>query len=389
MTLVAWLAVDHWSVSPYNYSIRLLRLFVLGVTRFPCPYEFMAVCERQIWQKLLTASPRGFLRWQLDVEGRIRHDPGKGTDSRGNPERYMVMCGRLHTLEEHRPVFTTDDLIRVAPHEFVTHKGEITGVNGLLRLVDKFPITIPTPEEILLVGSISPNSLLSVLAWCREKGWVQTHVTLVDNSAAPIETLRLMQEGGYFDWSGGVNLIEKDILDYHPDRQTDVVIADILNVWMTDTYHYPHLDRRSPYAQFEKFLRWGARAVGNDGWFLSRCMIFPSLSRGKSDPNLKFAQGARERGGQVLDQLGDLAKDIDSEAIRESVERLFDAPLRTTFCGLDRVCSTYKSEPTLAGSRGLRVSRRLHNRNFRKVHEILVKDEQSGFKYLNLACQGE
>lgn len=348
----------------------------------------MASCEQDIWGKMLRVNPRGFLCWRPNIAGKIHSDPGKGTDPRCFPERYMAMCGRLLSLEEHHPIFDTSDLIQVAPQEFVTHEGEITGVNGLLRLANKFPISINYPERVLLVGAISPNSLLSVLAWCRENNWQRTHVSLVDNCLVPLETLRLMEAGCYYSWPGGIDLIESDITHYQPSCPPDIVIADILNPWMVDGYQYPHLDKCSPYSRFENFLRWGANVVGDKGWFLSRCVIFPSDAE-RSNPDLsKFVPIAQERTKQIMEQLGELGRSVNGQAIKESVEQLFEEPLRTTFCGLDKVSPLYRSERTLAGSHAEKVFRRFHYRSFQTTHEILVKDEKSRFRFLNFACQG-
>ena len=329
---------------------------------------------------MVDVSPKGFLRWR----------PGIITEgtSRNQPVNYMLMCGRLRSLEEHHPTLTTEDLIEIGPQEFETHEGEITGVNGLLRIVDRFPITLSNPKEVLLVGSISSNSLLSVLAWCKEKKWNKTHVTLVDKSCIPIRHLSLMQKENYFHWPGGCSLIKKDILKYKPLEPPKIIIADILNAWMVKPYHSFHLAKQSPYTKFEEFLKWGAETVVDNGWFFSRSMIWPP-SFAEQDPNSRFAETAQKRANQIMLQLGDLARKVNRTAIEDEAEQLFNEPFRTTHCGLDRVYSPFRQERTLAGSHAEKLMRKFHHRYFQTVHEIRVQDVRSGFTFLNFACQSK
>jgi len=340
----------------------------------------MVIAEQEVWRQLLTVSPRGFVRWQPDIDIRA------GMESRNNPVRYMAMCGNLRTLDAHAPTFTTDDLHQLAPDLYEATEGEITGVNGLLRLADKFPVSLSEPEEVLVVGAITPNSLLSTLAWCRENRWENAHVTLVDKSPVPIRSLQTMKEGGYFDWIGGVEFIEEDILHYQPSERPDLVVGDILNLWMVDAYQYPNLDKGSPYDNFERFLRWGRRIVDGEGWFLSRCMITPS-SPDEYNPNLRFQKTAAERAKVITQQLGDLASGARVDAIEEMVEELFDDPPLTTFCGLNRVSKTFKATKTLSGKHAEEVFDRLHYRNFDTVHRIRVVDPNSGYVFQNYMCQ--
>ena len=297
----------------------------------------MAIAEQDIWRQLLTVSPRGFVRWKPDIDIRA------GTDSRNNPVRYMAMCGNLQTLETHAPTFNTDDLHQVAPGFYEAIEGEITGVNGLLRLVNKFPVSLNEPEEILVVGAITPNSMLSTLAWCREKSWGKAHITLVDKSPVPIMTLQVMKEGGYFDWRGGVNLVEADILNYQPLEKPDLVVGDILNFWMIDAYQYPNFDKGSPYENYERYLEWARRITDEEGWFLSRCMITPSSPQ-ENNPSLRFQKTSTERAKIITQQLGGLAETAREDAIEEMVEELFDDPPFTTFCGLNRVSKTFRAK---------------------------------------------
>lgn len=334
--------------------------------------------EQEIWGDMLTVSQRGFLRWNEDIARKAGGDP------RENPERYMVMCGNLRTLDNHNPTLDADGLEEISPNHLAAPNGEITGVNGLLRLSDRFPISLDKPKDILVVGAVTPNSMLSVLKWAKHKNWDQSHVTLVDKSPVPITTLEKMQHGGYFDWPGGVSLIQDDILKHAPTRQPQVVVADILNTWMVDTFQYPHIDKASPYDAYKTFLRWGADTVKNGGLFLSRCMIAPPRQR--RDPNILFHQDAKSRAEKVIFQLGALANRANHDAIQDMVEELFEDPPLATFCGLSSVSKYYGHSRPNAGRHAINVFRRLHQRAFPVVHEIQVDDQKSGFTFLNFAC---
>lgn len=340
----------------------------------------MAIAEQDIWGKLVTASSRGFLRWRPDI------DRLSGGDPRSYPERYMAMCGNLHTLDEHGPVLGASDLVEKEAGVYEAPDGEITGVNGLLRVVDKFPITILPPDNILLVGAISPNSLMSTIVWCQENGWNESQLTLVDKSPIPIETIRLMKDGGYFDWSGGIELAQEDVVDYVPAQKPDVIVADILNMWMVDKYYYPHLDKKSPYSVFERLLEWASDSLDDNGWFFSRCMISPE-SNGGNDPNLRFKELARKRTERILGQLGSVANDVNRGAVEDTVEELFERAYPTTFCGLEKVSKTYQSAGAVSGKQAEKVFRRFYKRGFEITHEVDVLDTKSGFKFLNFACQ--
>lgn len=331
------------------------------------------LAEQDIWSSLLTVNGRGFLRWK----------DGGGDDR--DPERFMAMCGNLHSLEEHNPTLDIDDLKEIGPARYSAPHGEITGVNGLLRLTDKFPISVRKPDNILVVGAITPNSLQSVLSWSKRNNWLDIKVTLVDKSPVPIRTMRSMQDGGYLNWPGGIELVEKDILHYEPSTPPKVIIADILNSWTVDSYQYPNLDNKSPYTVFENLLRWGSRHVAPNGWIFSRSMIAP-LSRGKPDPNNRFHEQSVRRAEKIIKQLGPLADRANHLAIQEMVEELFDEPSLATFCGLNKVSRIFRSERALAGDHAVKVFRRLHRRNFTTTHEIDVDDPNSGFRFLNFAC---
>ncbi|MFH1840812.1 MAG: hypothetical protein ABH807_01490, partial [Candidatus Shapirobacteria bacterium] len=377
-------SVKNWFHNNYSKSfsrntIILWKLHKNGIITHISNLINYMIPEQQIWGNMIRVSNRGFLRWNENIALKTGGDP------REYPERYMAMCGNLRKLEDHNPTLDTDDITELSPNHFVANQGEITGVNGLLRLIDRFPINIRQPKEVLVVGAISPNSLLSVLAWCRKKNWQNTHVTLVDKSPVPITTLQHMQNGGYFNWSGGVDLLEENILGYTPKTQPQIVIGDILNMWMVDAYQYPNLDRKSPYEQYKKFLYWGANTVGNEGWFLSRCMIAPSKQR-NIDPNLRFQQESKDRADRIVTQLGSFAQQASHNAIEEMVEELFEDPPLTTFCGLYKVSKTYRSSRPNAGNQAIEVFRRFHKRNFPITYEVRVDDPKSGFSFLNFAC---
>ena len=343
----------------------------------------MAVPEQEIWQGLLKASKFQTLEWRDDIRDRAGLDPR--ADS---PARYMAMCRNLRPLSEwDAAVLDTGDLHPVSANEFIAKEGEITGANGLLRLINKFPISLGDPKQITLVGAISPNSLYSTLTWCASEGWNDAHVTLIDKSLIPIETLRLMQEGGYFNWQGGVSLIEGDVTKFTPERQPDIVIADILSSWMVEPYHASLLHCRSPFEEFEKFLAWGSKTVTNHGWFFSRCMVAPENGT-NTDPNLRSAVAAKERTDRIVEQLGDLAGRIDRDEVEATVEQLFDKPHPTSYCGLEKVSPIFRSHKTLKGSHAERVLQRVHQRNFDTSHQITVRDAKSEYTFLNFACQG-
>lgn len=185
----------------------------------------------EIWKELIVRE-HGYIRWRQNISEKLSADPGKANDNRGFPERFIAMCPTLPKLEDHRPVLDIGDLTELNPGEFVANSGEITGVSGLLRLTDLLSegTFIQPPTEVLLVGAITPYSLLSTLGWLNLHGWNGAHLTLVDNSPIPIETLRLM--GQTEPWRKRVDLVEANILDYTPTIRPDIVIGDILNVWI-------------------------------------------------------------------------------------------------------------------------------------------------------------
>src|SRR3990167_5504713 len=98
--------------------------------------------EQQIWGNMIAVSNRGFLRWTKEIALKTGGDP------REYPERYMAMCGNLRRLEDHNPTLDTGDLTELSPNHLVANQGEITGVNGLLRLTDRFPINLCPPKEV-------------------------------------------------------------------------------------------------------------------------------------------------------------------------------------------------------------------------------------------------
>jgi hypothetical protein len=340
----------------------------------------MVLAEQGIWNQLLTVSPKGFVMWRPDIQNKA------GMESRNDPVRFMAMCGNLKPLESHFPTFETDDLVEVKPKVFETSQGEITGVNGLLRLIDKFPIKLKKPNNVLLVGAITPKSLLTTLAWFKIKGWNDTHLTLVDKSPVPIKTLEAMERGGYFNWQGGVSLIEEDILKFKPFFKTDLLIGDILNVWLVDNYQYPHLNSINPYLKYEQFLKWAKEIISNDGWFVSRNMIAPITST-KEEPNSRFHKTVKEKAGVIIQQLGGLAERADKQAIEESVEDLFDNPTPTSYCGLDKVLKVFRSTENLSGKHAEKIFERLQRRNFTHLNRIDVIDKNSGYVFQNYMSQ--
>jgi hypothetical protein len=161
----------------------------------------MSNTERErndFWGKLIILDHEGLLKWRPDIEIEIDN-----VDSRRFPEKYIARCNGPTRLDDFISNLSSNDLAYRALNEFVTQERENVRVDGLLRTLDKFPVEIPKPENIILVGAATPNSLMSVLKWASVKNWPNSSVTLIDKSPIPIETVKEMINANYINWPGG------------------------------------------------------------------------------------------------------------------------------------------------------------------------------------------
>ncbi|OGM14143.1 hypothetical protein A2W15_03690 [Candidatus Woesebacteria bacterium RBG_16_41_13] len=270
--------------------------------------------EQQIWGRLLTVSPRGFLQWKEDIY--------PGFDARNVPERFVYLTGGLAAFDEYEFDFAPAKLKHEGQNEFTTKEKE-TDIRGLFRTLDLFQIEFTEPREILLVGSYNQDGLFLTIGLCKKKGWNGSHITLVDQSDTVLSLLSVMGENGYYDWQAGVTLIKSDITDYKPKVQPDIVFGDILNTWMTREYSCPSsASAKSPYNDFEAYLRYTATNIKPNGWFFSRCMIFPDDQQSFA-ANRRSTSNVGNRVDTVLNRIGTHFEEVDKQALSENLDELF------------------------------------------------------------------
>jgi hypothetical protein len=273
----------------------------------------------------LITNDKGKLTWREDIKKR---SPAR--DPRRDFQSFVKRWGRITSYSEFSPILNSDDLVEVKKGEFVTSRRECVRPDGLLRIIDKFPVQLSKPPSLILVGILNPNSLLAVLKWLEIKGWNDTQVTVVDVSSIPLETTRLMIEKNCIPKSFKIDLIHSDILDYKPTRQPNFIIADILNTWMVPQVFVPSFRITNPYFRYRKFLEWVRQNTCSNGWFLSRCLILPEKPRGNFPSHSLFP---------------------------------------------------------LVGKRAERVFQYMYESNFRTVHLIKVINRVSGYTHLNFLCR--
>jgi len=327
----------------------------------------MSTAECPIWEKLLSVDNQGQLKWLPEIEKRI-----SPSDHRKYPAGYMLRCGQLPRLEEFNPIFDVGDLVQVGPDEFITEREEITRVDGLLRIVDISRVVIDEPQNLVLVGALTPNSLMATLTWLTRKRWSDCQVHLIDNSPIPIETIKMLLESGYINWPAGINLIEEDILECSLVQRPDIVIGDILNTWMVPHYYLAKSEHGSPYQRYQDFLEWATLTTKPGGWFLSRCLILPEKTY-IPDQKTTFSQQV----DWIEGQLGILAQKTKKPDIEMAVRRKSGRPQ-----------SINKSlKTTLVGVEAEEAFVQLYKQQFDNLRLVKVSNQKSGYKHLNFMCR--
>lgn len=316
---------------------------------------------------MLSVDNQGQVEWLPEIERRI-----SPSDHRKSPIAYILRCGPLPCLEEFNPILEVDDLVSVGPDEFVTDKEEVTRVDGLLRIVDVSRVVIDEPRNLVLVGALTPNSLMATLVWLKRKGWSNCQVHLVDNSPVPIETTRALLESGYINWPAGINLVEEDVFKCSLDQRPDIIIGDILNTWMIPHYYPAKSEHKSPYERYQNFLKWAGLAIKTGGWFFSRCLILPEKA---------YAPNQEATFSQQVDwierQLGILAQKTKRLAIETAIRKKPGRPQSTN----------ENLKTTLVGIEAEEAFTQLYRQQFDNFRLIKVTNRKSGYLHLNFMCK--
>ncbi len=327
--------------------------------------------EENIWRELLEVDSQGCVVWIPKIRYNLPE-----SDYRNLPVRFMSRCGNLREFNQFTPRLGTEEMIKEGNGEFLTSQKENVRVDGLLRLVDKFPVSLTKPERLTLIGALTPNSLFSVLFWLKKRGWLNCNVSVIDKSTVPIETLKLMAESGYIKWNGGLKLEVQDVFDWRPKEKQSLIIGDILNTWIVPHYYDPKKEE-NPYKDYCSLLISVKRSLAEDGWFLSRCLVLPS----KDLPN--FSPGRMKSTAQktkrIINQLGEMGRFVD--------ERLIEKELRGTTGYPPPRPRSNEMVSSLRGQKAEAEFIELHNEVFETVHLITVRNQLSGYCHQNFLCQ--
>lgn len=316
---------------------------------------------------MLSVDNQGQLGWLPEIEKRINP-----SDHRKSPVGYVLRCGQLSRLEEFDPILEVDDLVLVGPDEFVTGKEEVTRVDGLLRIVDVSQVVIDEPQNLVLVGALTPNSLMATLIWLKRKKWSNCQVHLVDSSPIPIETTRALLKNGYINWPAGINLIEESVLKCSLDQRPDIIIGDILNTWMVPHYHPVKSEQKSPYQRYQNFLKWASLAIKPGGWFFSRSLILPEETY-IPEQEMTLLQQV----DWIERQLGILAQKVKRSDIKMAIQRKPGRPQSTN----------ENLKTTLVGVEAEEAFIQLYRQQFNNFRLIRVTNRKSGYLHLNFMCQ--
>jgi hypothetical protein len=326
--------------------------------------------ERDVWSELVEIDNGGRLVWKPEVADRI-----SGPDFRGSPARYVSRCGFLPHYRDFSPLLDVEDLVEIGEGNYITMRKECVRVDGLLRVVELFDFEIPRPDDLLLIGALTPNSFLAVLSWLERKGCSGCNVNLIDKSLVPVETIRVMLKRGLIPWDGSLQVDVADVLNWSPMSKPDLIIGDILNTWMVPHYFCPDSGEQ-PYLGYTKFLSWVRNHLNIDGLFLSRCLVLPEENQYRDK---QTGEGAAERRvGRVISLLEGLSGSLNLDLLRQDLSNPSGyAP---------PVVRNGQMETTLRGRTAEEKFIRFYEDAFKHVDLITIRNQQSGYCHLNFLC---
>jgi hypothetical protein len=327
--------------------------------------------EQDMWKELIEVDKEGRMMWLPRIRTELNLE-----DYRSDPGCFVARCGGLRSLDFFDPRLSVENLNEVGNQEYITSESENVRVDGLLRLFKLFDYDAQRPEKVVLVGVLTPNSLLAVLSWLKGRDWGGCNVSVIDKNPVPVETICLMKNQGYIPWRGDLKIHLEDVLDWHPDQKQDLIIGDILNTWMVPHYFDPK-EGQKPYADYSKYLNWARESLSDEGFFLSRCLVLPEVNKPGFAPDRKL--GVEQKADLVIGRLGYLEEAVNKELLIQSLRRRMGYPPPKP--------RSDKVVPALKGKVAENKFIELYQKAFQSVDLITVRNQQSGYCHLNFLCR--